>query len=145
MRTPSWLWRVPTPTSSQAAERKQALHAIRAGREAQMLRLGVSRTVIRGFSTSHSYRRLPLAYDLYEPPKAKSGAENGSVILMHGLFGSKRNNRSISKYDYRADLVIVPCSPPCAPGSWQEIWGGRCMHLSVATLRSAKDDRSHRG
>jgi len=47
---------------------------------------------------SQSVRHLNLAYALHEPPKTKSPTEVPAVIIMHGLFGSKQNNRSISKY-----------------------------------------------
>lgn len=45
-----------------------------------------------------SVRHLSLAYALHEPPKTKLPQENPAIIIMHGLFGSKQNNRSISKY-----------------------------------------------
>jgi hypothetical protein len=41
-----------------------------------------------------SSSKLSLAYDLHEPKDASSSAP---IIFMHGLFGSKKNNRSISK------------------------------------------------
>jgi len=40
--------------------------------------------------------RLPLAFDLHAPAKPSSDAP-GAIVFMHGLFGSKKNNRSISK------------------------------------------------
>jgi hypothetical protein len=40
--------------------------------------------------------RVSLAYDLHEPANPSSNAP-GAIIFMHGLFGSKKNNRSISK------------------------------------------------
>ncbi|TVY19069.1 Abhydrolase domain-containing protein [Lachnellula arida] len=40
--------------------------------------------------------RISLAYDLHEPSKPSSNAPR-PIIFMHGLFGSKKNNRSISK------------------------------------------------
>ncbi|GAB0135509.1 hypothetical protein EsDP_00003845 [Epichloe bromicola] len=40
----------------------------------------------------------PLAYDLHQPAKPQqSHAENSPIIFLHGLFGSKKNNRGISK------------------------------------------------
>lgn len=42
-------------------------------------------------------RELSLAYTLHEPPKNTSGHHERPIIIMHGLFGSKQNNRSISK------------------------------------------------
>lgn len=41
-------------------------------------------------------QQVSLAYDLHEPQKPSSNAP-GAIIFMHGLFGSKKNNRSISK------------------------------------------------
>ena len=43
--------------------------------------------------------RVRLAYDLHEPAKPSSNAP-GAIIFMHGLFGSKKNNRSISKWAF---------------------------------------------
>ncbi|RDL35091.1 uncharacterized protein BP5553_07022 [Venustampulla echinocandica] len=43
-----------------------------------------------------STSRIPLAYDLHEPSNPSSDAA-GAIVFMHGLFGSKKNNRSISK------------------------------------------------
>lgn len=70
---------------------------------------------LRPFSTSRPLARLDLSYDLHEPPKgsATSPSENAPIIILHGLFGSKRNNRSISKYG----LFWAPCSGGvCADG-----------------------------
>jgi len=54
----------------------------------------------RLFSSSPS-RLLPtvsLVYDLHEPSKPTvPDAQTSPIIIMHGLFGSKKNNRSISK------------------------------------------------
>ncbi|KAI5804029.1 Alpha/Beta hydrolase protein [Peziza echinospora] len=47
----------------------------------------------------HSYSTnavIPLSYTLHEPPNATDKAQP-PIIVMHGLFGSKQNNRSISK------------------------------------------------
>ncbi|MCJ1460846.1 hypothetical protein MMC28_011228 [Mycoblastus sanguinarius] len=48
----------------------------------------------RGFRLSFN-RQLSLAYNLYEPVNIKPG--HAPLIILHGLFGSKQNNRSISK------------------------------------------------
>lgn len=40
-------------------------------------------------------RQLSLAYTLHEPAKAEAG--RAPLIILHGLFGSKQNNRSVSK------------------------------------------------
>ncbi|KAK0754815.1 Alpha/Beta hydrolase protein [Schizothecium vesticola] len=56
--------------------------------------------ISRSFSTS-PLRLLPivsLVYDLHEPPTPTVPDNKTSpLIVMHGLFGSKKNNRSISK------------------------------------------------
>ncbi|KAH9221835.1 prolyl oligopeptidase-like protein [Leptodontidium sp. 2 PMI_412] len=49
----------------------------------------------RSYSSQKS-TPLTLAYDLHSPPKPSSSAPR-AIIFMHGLFGSKKNNRSISK------------------------------------------------
>ncbi|KAF9869444.1 alpha beta fold family [Colletotrichum karsti] len=41
-------------------------------------------------------KRLTLSYDLHEPGKSAAGI-SAPVLFLHGLFGSKKNNRSISK------------------------------------------------
>ncbi|KAF4876097.1 Abhydrolase domain-containing protein [Colletotrichum siamense] len=48
---------------------------------------------LRPLSTQN---RLTLSYDLHEPSKAGAGLV-APIIFLHGLFGSKKNNRSISK------------------------------------------------
>ena len=40
----------------------------------------------------------PLVYDLHEPSRPKTDNQRAPIILLHGLFGSKKNNRGISKY-----------------------------------------------
>lgn len=42
---------------------------------------------------------VPLVYDLHEPAKPVSDSPNqkSPILFIHGLFGSKKNNRSISK------------------------------------------------
>lgn len=54
-----------------------------------------------------SVRHLSLAYALHEPSKTKSLTKVSAVIIMHGLFGSKQNNRSISKYGSLCALAKV--------------------------------------
>ena len=56
----------------------------------------------RSFSiTSRRYRpsKLSLAYDLHESKNVPPGPKHAPIIFMHGLFGSKKNNRSISKWE----------------------------------------------
>lgn len=51
----------------------------------------------RPFSTTELSNGIKIAYDLHEPPK-ESTSKNAPIVFMHGLFGSKKNNRSMSKY-----------------------------------------------
>ncbi|KAL8342440.1 hypothetical protein RB598_004037 [Gaeumannomyces tritici] len=49
---------------------------------------------------SHSARaqtRLRLAFDHHEPARPVADAKTSPILFLHGLFGSKKNNRSISK------------------------------------------------
>lgn len=54
---------------------------------------------LHSYSTS-TINTVPLVYDLHEPAKPVSDDPNQTspILFMHGLFGSKKNNRSISKY-----------------------------------------------
>ncbi|KAK1760741.1 Alpha/Beta hydrolase protein [Echria macrotheca] len=55
-------------------------------------------TRARLFSSAHRIETVPLVYDLHSPAKPTVPDEQTSpIIVMHGLFGSKKNNRSISK------------------------------------------------
>ncbi|KAJ4306513.1 hypothetical protein N0V88_001317 [Collariella sp. IMI 366227] len=47
--------------------------------------------------TTASFATVPLAYDHHEPAKPVADKQTSPIIVMHGLFGSKKNNRSISK------------------------------------------------
>jgi hypothetical protein len=65
-----------------------------------------SRIVPALYSRSYSIApRVSLAFDLHEPPKPSSNAP-GAIIFMHGLFGSKKNNRSISKWAHFAQFLL---------------------------------------
>jgi pimeloyl-ACP methyl ester carboxylesterase len=54
----------------------------------------------------------PLVYDLHEPAQPKTDKKKSPILFLHGLFGSKKNNRAISKalardlgrYVYALDL-----------------------------------------
>lgn len=50
----------------------------------------------RAYSTTN---RLPLAFDHHEPPEGKEthSPTSSPIVFMHGLFGSRKNNRSVSK------------------------------------------------
>lgn len=52
------------------------------------------------YSSGASISTVPLVYDLHEPSRPVSDNPNRTspILFMHGLFGSKKNNRSISKY-----------------------------------------------
>lgn len=39
----------------------------------------------------------PLAYDLHEPASPRTDKKKAPILFLHGLFGSKKNNRGISK------------------------------------------------
>lgn len=53
----------------------------------------------RPFSSTELPNGIKLAYDLYEPPEKKdSKSQDAPIVFIHGLFGSKKNNRSMSKY-----------------------------------------------
>ncbi|KAF3760226.1 alpha/beta-hydrolase [Cryphonectria parasitica EP155] len=58
----------------------------------------------RFFSSSIS--TVSLQFDLHEPAKPVSENPNTTspILFLHGLFGSKKNNRSISKYVLHKDL-----------------------------------------
>jgi len=40
-------------------------------------------------------KALDLAYSLHDN---KGSAKGDPIVIIHGLFGSKKNNRSVSKY-----------------------------------------------
>jgi hypothetical protein len=50
-------------------------------------------------------RVVDLAYSLHDN---KGSAKGDPIVIIHGLFGSKKNNRSISKYD-----LAKPQKPQC--------------------------------
>jgi hypothetical protein len=49
----------------------------------------------RSFHASASLRVVDLAYSLHDN---KGSAKGDPIVIIHGLFGSKKNNRSVSKY-----------------------------------------------
>ncbi|RMY92782.1 hypothetical protein D0864_05825 [Hortaea werneckii] len=52
----------------------------------------------RPFSSTELPNGIKLAYDLYEPPEKKdSKSQDAPIVFIHGLFGSKKNNRSMSR------------------------------------------------
>lgn len=52
----------------------------------------------RAFHVSASWKVIDLAYTLHDN---KASAKGDPIVIIHGLFGSKKNNRSVSKYVYR--------------------------------------------
>ncbi|KAI1365382.1 alpha beta hydrolase fold family [Xylaria arbuscula] len=53
------------------------------------------RSLSRTYSTSGG--RIQLVFDHHAPPKSDRHQQDSPIIFMHGLFGSKKNNRSVSK------------------------------------------------
>ncbi|KAI1106097.1 alpha/beta-hydrolase [Jackrogersella minutella] len=53
--------------------------------------------VSRPYSSSTAQSTVSLAYDHHIPPKGDRHEQDAPIIFMHGLFGSKKNNRSVSK------------------------------------------------
>ena len=56
-------------------------------------RLNVSRIINKTFK-----RHLKLEYTLHRSTQCRYAEDYAPLIILHGLFGSKQNNRSISKY-----------------------------------------------
>ncbi|KAL2140605.1 hypothetical protein VTI28DRAFT_3569 [Corynascus sepedonium] len=48
-------------------------------------------------ATCSHFSTVPLAYELHEPAKPVADKQTSPIIFMHGLFGSKKNNRTMSK------------------------------------------------
>lgn len=55
------------------------------------------RALAGGVQQATSFSTVPLAYVLHEPAKPVADKQTSPLIVMHGLFGSKKNNRTISK------------------------------------------------
>jgi hypothetical protein len=47
---------------------------------------------------------VDLAYNLHDN---KGEAKGDPIVIIHGLFGSKRNNQSVSKYVFATPPLIV--------------------------------------
>ncbi|KAI1355025.1 alpha beta hydrolase fold family [Xylaria sp. FL0043] len=54
------------------------------------------RSLSRAYSTTNG-GRVQLVFDHHAPPKSDRHRQDSPIIFMHGLFGSKKNNRSVSK------------------------------------------------
>lgn len=71
-------------------------------------RTAYARAALRAFSTTDLPNGIKIAYDLHEPPKESSSRQNApSIVFIHGLFGSKQNNRSMSKYAPSASTLVL--------------------------------------
>ncbi|KAI0120030.1 alpha beta hydrolase fold family [Nemania sp. FL0031] len=53
------------------------------------------RSLPRAYSTGSD--RVQLVFEHHEPPKSDRNRQDAPIVFMHGLFGSKKNNRSVSK------------------------------------------------
>lgn len=51
----------------------------------------------RPFSTTELGNGVKMAFEYYEVEKGQA-AQGAPIVFVHGLFGSKRNHRSMSKY-----------------------------------------------
>ncbi|SPN98860.1 related to alpha/beta hydrolase [Cephalotrichum gorgonifer] len=61
----------------------------------QFARVALRQPGRRLFATAST--TVSLKYDLHEPPTKTSSGEQRPILFLHGLFGSKKNNRGISK------------------------------------------------
>lgn len=75
-------------------------------------------------------RELSLAYNLHEPHEPEPG--HAPLIVLHGLFGSKQNNRSISKYGFSRPAFKVRYL--IEAGHLHETSKRQCMRLSVLDM-----------
>lgn len=67
---------------------------------AAMRRIQLTSQMQRRLFSSSALRSstVPLAFTRHDPPSSSSGTSGSPILLLHGLFGSQRNNRSMSKY-----------------------------------------------
>ncbi|KAK9426572.1 putative AB hydrolase-1 domain-containing protein [Seiridium unicorne] len=65
-------------------------------RALQTMRVLRQLSSVRAYSTTS---RVPLAFDHHAPPEGKEthSPTSSPILFMHGLFGSRKNNRSVSK------------------------------------------------
>jgi len=85
------LFRFPDPLSRQSASRISPTRPI-----SRLNTLGRSRFQNRCYSSNNSSTTLELAYEEYNP-KEGLASTRGPLLILHGLFGSKQNWRSLSK------------------------------------------------
>ncbi|KAI0408140.1 alpha beta hydrolase fold family [Xylaria palmicola] len=55
------------------------------------------RSLCRAYSSSTRGSRVQLVFDHHAPPNSDRYHQESPIIFMHGLFGSKKNNRTVSK------------------------------------------------
>ncbi len=48
-------------------------------------------------SSATSSSPVSLAFEVHDPPRPVAARETSPILFLHGLFGSKKNNRGISK------------------------------------------------
>lgn len=63
----------------------------------------------RPFSTAELSSGVKIAYDFFEPAK-EATSKDAPIVFIHGLFGSKRNNGSMSKYAPQHTPQLLPRS-----------------------------------
>ncbi|KAH8163631.1 hypothetical protein CIB48_g4619 [Xylaria polymorpha] len=67
-------------------------------------------SLTRAYSSSTTGGRVPLEFDHHAPPTSDRHRQDAPIIFMHGLFGSKKNNRSVSKVlarDLKRHVYVV--------------------------------------
>lgn len=81
----------------------------------------------------------PLAYDLHEPSRSYPNKKPPNpIIFLHGLFGSKKNNRGISRYEEpnrvkELFISLFNLAIECLLGTWEFLctlwWAHGCCFL----------------
>ena len=68
----------------------------------------------RSFHATASCRVVDLSYSLHDN---QGKAKGDPIIILHGLFGSKKNNRSVSKYEVSPEThkLSILTNPSTAP------------------------------
>ena len=59
--------------------------------------LGTCRQLRLASSARYPQAVSPLAFDLHSPANPSKDEKTNPILFFHGLFGSKKNNRAISK------------------------------------------------
>lgn len=70
-----------------------------------------SSKLCRAYATTQLSNGITIAYDLHEPPKEKARENAAPILFIHGLFGSKANNRSVSKYALHLSPLCIEARP----------------------------------